>query len=244
MNNLILYFTYKYNGNPSQVHKAIKASEPIEKDVVLNYMLLELDIHNVKFLTILDDNFPPELQKYANAPLLLFYRGNIELLNKPKITLTADLATDLTNANIKDSIQKLAKEFVLVTTNFKTLDQQIIQEWKKQNGDIIYTYAYGLAHETNDQLDEHTLQISTYPPNAHPKLSRFRERNILVSWLSKFLIIYSSKKDSGILNLASCFNDAGKEVFCYPGVDYDDGNTQLLKSGAHLITHIADIAYI
>ncbi|MBT1383239.1 DNA-processing protein DprA, partial [Mycoplasma bovis] len=74
-------------------------------------------------------------------------------------------------------------------------------------------------------------------------LRYFKERNVIAAALSNNLIIFSSKRNSGLINLANCFANLGKNVYCYPGLTYDDGNTYLIKSGASLITHLAEVNY-
>ncbi|EGV00136.1 DNA-processing protein DprA [Mycoplasmopsis columbina] len=243
MKNILLYLTYKYNGDARKIHKAIIDKEKIDNMMQLNEKILDIEIKGISYLTVFDENFPSELKEFPTSPLLIFYQGNIELLKSQKICLTGDLENIQVLTNINLSIKDLVKKYVLITTNFKNLDKQIIEKWRKANGKIIHLLPHGLLYNKDEKIYPNELYLSIYPPESHPEKTRFKERNILISWLAKFLIIYSSKEKSGIINLASCFTDMGKEVYCYPGLNYDDGNNYLIKNGANLITHVGDVLY-
>ncbi|WP_029512957.1 DNA-processing protein DprA [Mycoplasmopsis iners] len=242
MNDLLIYFAFKYKGNNYEIQKALKNGELVNKEDILN-KTIELEANGIKCLTIFDSEYPEDLKVYKYAPLVIFYKGNIELLNDEKICLTGDIDNYLTRTNINKSLPNLVKHKTLISTNFKTLDKYIIAEWKNKGGKIIYPLANGIGFNNEMPLNDNELYLSIYPPDTNPKLIRFKERNLLVAMLAKFLVIYGSKQNSGIINLAINFANVGKEVYCYPGQNNEDGNTFLIKSGANLITHVADIYY-
>ncbi len=56
------------------------------------------------------------------------------------------------------------------------------------------------------------------------------------------LILFSSLKDGPINHLITNFLNLGKEIYCFPGDgSKQDGNSELIKQGANLITSIKDI---
>nr|WP_307927113.1 hypothetical protein [Mycoplasmopsis bovis] len=57
------------------------------------------------------------------------------------------------------------------------------------------------------------LCITFIPPELHPKLRYFKERNVIAAALSNNLIIFSSKRNSGLINLANCFANLGERMF-------------------------------
>lgn len=44
-------------------------------------------MQNIKFITFNDDNYPENLKKIDDSPTVLFYKGNINLLNKKSIAI-------------------------------------------------------------------------------------------------------------------------------------------------------------
>ena len=70
MREQILYYAVKYKGEWKYIQKAIEANEPWEK---IEY--------NGNFVTVLDKEYPEKLRKLQYAPWILFYEGNLALLD-------------------------------------------------------------------------------------------------------------------------------------------------------------------
>lgn len=84
--------------------------------------------------------------------------------------------------------------------------------------------------------------LTEYPPEAHPTKDTFRNRNRIIASFADMLILFTSKKDGPINNLVTNFLNSGKEIYCFPGDgSSEDGNSELIKQGANLITSIKDI---
>jgi DNA processing protein len=63
-----------------------------------------------------------------------------------------------------------------------------------------------------------------------------------VASLSECLVLINSQKDGKILQLVAEFLNLGKEIYCFPGNgDKLDGNSELIKQGANLITNIKEV---
>ncbi|UUD35615.1 DNA-processing protein DprA [Mycoplasmopsis caviae] len=242
MNPLLVYLSYKFEGNVFEIYKFLKSNKKISQDEI-DSVLKELEEKDIKYICALDYNYPESLKQYRYLPHVLFYKGNIELLNKKSVCLTGDIQSPLVDLNIKKSQNAMLENFVLITNDFKNLDQKFVDIYRENKKGIVHILPYGFNYLKETHNLENELYISQYPPHTHAKLFRFKERNILMSMLSEFLIIYSSKNDSGILNLATAFANNNKEVYCYPGLSYDDGNNILIKNGANLITQIAEVQY-
>ncbi|QSF13911.1 DNA-processing protein DprA [Mycoplasma sp. Mirounga ES2805-ORL] len=242
MKELLVYFSYLYEGNLSKINKALLNKEKVSNERIEEVLTI-LKIKNIKYLTILDDKYPFFLKEYKYSPLVFFYRGNINLINNRLACLTGDIINELTLKNLHKSLNKLIYTHNFISSGFKNLEQEILNFYRKYKKPVIHLLAFG--HDFfNDYKDfENELYISVYPPSTNPKLQRFKDRNNLASMLAEFLIIYNSKHDSGIINLATAFANNNKDVYCYPSSNYNDGNTFLIKSGANLITHVADINF-
>ncbi|WP_029608923.1 DNA-processing protein DprA [Mycoplasma simbae] len=240
MNELLVYFSFINKGNNYEIFKNLakkkKVSESNIKQVI--NMLKRL---GVKFVTVFDEEYPQILKALKYPPYVIYYQGDINLLNQKIMCITGDTFSANIDLYMKNSIESLAKQFTLITSDFTDIDTKIINEFKKQNQNIIHVLANGHSYNKPNAFNNNDLYISQYPPHVNPKLARFKERNLLIAALSQSLIIYGSKSGSGIINLASKFADLNKEVYCYPSIDLEDGNNFLLKNGANLITHIADI---
>ncbi|MCE6056424.1 DNA-processing protein DprA [Mycoplasmopsis agalactiae] len=242
MNDLLVYFSILFKGNNFEIYKALKNGYKVDKYKV-DEEINKLKESGIKTITIFDTNYPQGLKELKYSPFVLFYKGNIELLNKNIVCATGDVANELVLHNVAQTCNELAKNTVLLTNNFKNIDQNIIEIFNNNKQGIIYLLANGISYNCPDIDFNKDLCITFIPPDLHPKLRYFKERNVVASALANNLIIFSSKRNSGLINLANCFANLGKNVYCYPGLTYDDGNTYLIKSGASLITHLAEVNY-
>ena len=80
MREQILYYAVKYKGEWKYIQKAIEANEPWEK---IEY--------NGNFVTVLDKEYPEKLRKLQYAPWILFYEGNLALLDRKSAGLYAGI---------------------------------------------------------------------------------------------------------------------------------------------------------
>ena len=74
---LLVYFSRKYKGDWDQIFRAIKDKEEYEIEDV------EKASRNVgsRFITIFDDEYPEFLKTSYKPPFVLYYYGDISLLN-------------------------------------------------------------------------------------------------------------------------------------------------------------------
>ncbi|WP_027120334.1 DNA-processing protein DprA [Mycoplasmopsis lipofaciens] len=240
MNNLLVYLAFKYEGNVFKIYNALKNKEKISDKEIENTINF-LNENKINFITVLDKEYPERIKQVKYVPYVLFYKGNIDLLNKNTICLAGEDANKTVFSYINNSLPKIAKSTVLVTNNFKNLDQLFIDFYRKINRPIIFVLPFGHEFQKDYGNLNNELYISPYPWNTHAKYKRFKERNVLTGLISNKLIIYNCSIDSGILNIANVFNNLNKDVCCYPGTNLDDGNNYLIKMGANLVTHVAEI---
>lgn len=242
MNDLLIYFSILFKRNNFEIYKALKNGHKVDKYKV-DETINELNEKGIKAITIFDSNYPQGLKELKYSPFVLFYKGNISLLDKNIVCATGDVVNEFVLQSVYQTCGELSKSSVLLTNNFKNIDQNIIEIFNKNKQGIIYLLANGISYNCPDVDFDKDLCITFIPPELHPKLRYFKERNVIAAALSNNLIIFSSKRNSGLINLANCFANLGKNVYCYPGLTYDDGNTYLIKSGASLITHLAEVNY-
>lgn len=246
MNLILIYFSIKYKGDFQKIFSALKNHEEINDEDLTN-LKNKIDSREIEAITLLDDEYPNEFKRLFKPPFVLFYKGNIKLLkNEFKINLTGDKNNRDVEAYLNQSLPEVFKRYTWVTNLYKGLDQNINNEFIKNNKPRIYISANGVEkpYFANEIiLDENSLIISEYPNGSNISKAKLKLRNRLVASLSSQMVIYSSEKDSGIMNLVSNFLEQGKEIYCFPGdfENEDDGNTTLIKQGANLITKIKDI---
>lgn len=84
MRNILIYFALKYNGQFKDVYEAIKTKERVANDVVVE----KLNAVKYHAVTIVDENYPFifKVDEIHNPPFVLFYLGNLSILNDHKTT--------------------------------------------------------------------------------------------------------------------------------------------------------------
>ena len=220
MKDLVLYFAIKYEGNFNKIYEALLNKEEFDSDK-LHEMKEQLDCN---YITIFDDDYPDALKQINCPPFVLFYKGNIDLLNKKKlclITPESNQATaDLLNQFVDDMIND--DEFVLIKPYKSTIDDYKVKTIKIMDRGISY---YG------DVDDINTLVISEHPFYSAP-LKRYLPFSYrLVSGLAdKIVLAQCYNPNDDIMALAYAI-EQNKDVYMigYEYELYDILNPQKIK---------------
>ncbi len=244
MNLILIYFSIKYKGDFISIYNALKNKEIVDPEEI-DELENKLNYENLKIITILDNEYPEELKVIANPPFVLFYKGNFSLMKKNSLCLVGETSSDIILNYVHQAVEQTSKNNVLITNYFKGLEEVIVNYYLQNNKEIIFVSCNGIDEPyfaKNIHIKDNLLLISEYPTGVNINKKRLKERNRIVAAISDALIVFSSKKESGIMNLVTNFLNQGKEIYCYPGLQNEnDGNNLLIKDGANLITSIDDI---
>ena len=244
---ILLYFALKYQGDYYKIYEAISKKENVEKEKLVN---IEKQI-KANYLTIIDNNYPACFKNIPNPPFVIFYYGDINLINmnnnigiigKRKNTdygkkMTFKLISELNHSScivsgLAKGIDALSHQYAL-EFNLKTiavLGSGIDYCYPKENM-ILYK-----------QIKEKGLIISEYPNQHLPYKKNFLIRNRLIAALVKDLIVIEADLKSGTMNTVSYGLEYGKEIYCVPErANINSGCNYLIKQGAHLLESIKDI---
>ena len=240
MNNILVYFSIKYDGNWDKIYKALEEKEKVSLEEITK---IEEKIKEKNWIikTIIDNDYPNSLKHSYKPPFVLWITGNLNLIKKNFICVTGNQCDRNSLQRIKKFIPEINKEYFLVTGSYKGLDENILENTKKG---VMYILANGINSPWyNYEPKKEDILITEYPPNSKLSKEKLRNRNRLISSFGKSLILITSKKDGPINNLITNFLNLGKEVYCFPGEGTkEDGNSELIKQGAKLITNIEDVS--
>lgn len=239
MNIIILYFAIKYKGDWDEIYSAFERKEKVTLEQIKE-VEKRIQDENWKYITILDAHYPNELKKAYKPPFVIWYKGDITLMNKKVICLEGNDHDEFSRERINKFVPEITKKHIIVNNSYKGVDEEIC----KSQSSIIYILANGIDNPyLNSKVKENDLLITEYPPKTKATKENFRNRNRLVAAIAKSLILFTSEKDGPINNLITEFLNQGKEIYCFPGDGSDrDGNSELIKQGANLITGIKDIS--
>lgn len=234
---------------------ASKCKNPIlfmEKYKSLDSKSLRKVFNQYPSISILDDEYPIELKNCYNPPVLLFYRGNVDLLKRPKMAVVgARTASQTGTKSVQKIVSELGNQFVIVSGLARGIDTSAHISALKNGGATIAVIGCGLdVHypKENKLLQEYLgknhLILSEYVVGEAPLKFHFPERNRIIAGLSQGVIVAEAKMRSGSLITCERALEEGRDVFAIPGNILDgksDGCHHLIKEGAKCITSGMDV---
>lgn len=218
----------------------------------LDTKALRADFARFPSLSILDASYPLELKTIYNPPVLLFYQGNLELLDKPKLAVVGSRNTsELGIQSVKKIITELGNHFVIVSGLARGIDTVAHVAALKNGGATIAVIGCGLDvyypkenRQLQDYIGKHHLVLSEYLPGDQPLKFHFPERNRIIAGLSQGVLVAEAKLRSGSLITCERAMEEGRDIFAIPGNILDgqaDGCLQLIKDGAKCTTTGLDV---
>ncbi|WP_138207318.1 DNA-processing protein DprA [Haloimpatiens lingqiaonensis] len=220
----------------------------------LEHSLENINNQNIKVVKFNDENYPVNLKKYSDAPFSLFYKGDIEILNKIK-TVSVVGARNCTFYGIqctKYIVEALTKNNIgIISGMAKGIDANAHAACIEAGGytcavlgcgiDIIYP-------KTNKEIYYSIIDkgciVSEFLPGTPPYNYNFPIRNRIISGLGKILIVVEAGEKSGTLITANCALEQGKDVIVVPGSIFSPqskGTNKLISEGAYPFVDIQDV---
>lgn len=240
----MIYFSIIYKGDYWKIFWALKNREKID-ETLFKQIENQINKKEIQVITILDDLYPQKLKEMNLPPYVLFYKGDLNVLKKLKFTLyaTGELYSPKINQYLQQSIPEMMKNTTLISCYWPNLEEHIIDEYIKNEKPIIFISANGVDNPyfaKKVKENKNILIISQYPSDVNISKRKLKIRNSIAAALSENLLIYSSRPKSKIFHLVTEFLQLGKEIYCYPKILDDDGNSQLIAEGAKEINLIYD----
>jgi DNA processing protein len=207
-----------------------------------------------------DSTYPRLLQHIHNPPSQLYYRGNISLLNNPR--LLAVIGSRKGTSYGREVIQKLLPSciesgIVIVSGlayGIDTLAHRACVELKASTIAVLGTGVddSSIYPRENLQLAHEILQyggliISEYKPGTPPHPSHFPARNRIIAGITSATLVIQAALRSGSLITARLAMESNQEVLAVPGPITDstsEGANMLIRDGATPIVSAADILSI
>ncbi|NLP37912.1 MAG: DNA-protecting protein DprA [Firmicutes bacterium] len=207
----------------------------------------------VQVLTLKDATYPALLKEIHDPPPVLYYRGQIEVLNSFAVAVVGSrkaTAYGKTTAE-KISYDLAHSEVVIVSGMARGIDTYAHIGALKGKGKTIAVLGCGLDicyPPENKGLREKIVRqgavISEFPLGTPPKPAHFPMRNRIISGLSRAVIVVEAAERSGALITADCALEQGRDVFAVPGSiksPYSKGCHKLIKEGAAVAESADDI---
>ena len=181
---------------------------------------------NIKPIFYYNNDYPETLTNLTNKPLIIYYKGNKELLYEKSIAIVGTRRPTIYGREVTKYFSRALAEAGLVTVSGLAygLDMEVAENTLSVKGKTIAVLGGGLdkiypAQNTmlaKKIVDNDGLLISLYPPLRAPTKYSFLERNRIISALSLGTIIIEAGESSGTLNTANHTIELGKELFVVP----------------------------
>ena len=202
--------------------------------------------------SILDEIYPWDLSEIYNPPALLFYQGNIDLLELPKVAVVGSRdSSKLGNQSVQKIIKELNNELIIVSGLARGIDTAAHMAALQNGGRTIAVIGTGLDvfyPKANKKLQSYIgknhLVLSEYGPGEQPLKFHFPERNRIIAGLCRGVIVAEAKMRSGSLITCERAMEEGRDVFAIPGSILDgksDGCHLLIQEGAKCIMSGSDV---
>lgn len=197
--------------------------------------------------------YPAILKEIRDFPKVLFYSGNLGIINKRCAAVVGSRKTTQYGRSVAHNMSKqLAERDIIVVSGMaKGIDTCAHRGALEVSGNTIAVLGCGIDicypkenRELKNELEEKCLVISEYAPGTKPERYYFPQRNRIISGLSELTVVVQAGNNSGALITAELAVEHGREVFAVPGnIDsqYNLGNNKLIKEGAALATSIEDV---
>ncbi len=208
----------------------------------------ELKKRKIDWISVFDEEYPENLQNIYNAPVLLFARGDTNLLKRDTIAVVGTRRPTRYGQKIADEFtREFAKAGLCVVSGFaRGVDSVAHKSCVDVGGQTIAVFASGLdvcypaEHRglMENILEKGGLILSEYPLGTKPLQYHFPERNRIISGLARALFLPEAGKKSGSLITINLATEQGKEIYVTPGNIYQEecaGSNEYLRNAPHAL---------
>lgn len=204
------------------------------------------------FLTILDKRYPSQLQEIYSPPVVLFYQGDLELLDSKKL-LGVVGARQCSSYALQALTQLLPnviqQKLILVSGLAKGVDGLSHQLALKHHGKTIAVIGNGLDisypscnRALQTQIAHAGLLLSEYPLESRPLKYHFPLRNRIIAGLCQTVLVVEARHHSGSLITANLALQENRNVLALPGRIndiYSTGCNELIAAGAKPVLNLS-----
>ena len=206
----------------------------------------------VRILARDDPRYPPALAELSAPPILLFVRGDPDVLQEPMLAIVGSRnPTPVGRDTTRDLARHLAGCGLTIVSGLAIGIDGAAHAGALEGGRTVAVLGtgpdriYPARHrDLARRIAENGALVTEYPPGTAPIGSNFPRRNRIISGLGLGTLVTEAALKSGSLITARYAVEQGREVFAIPGSIHNPlarGCHALIRDGAKLVESAPDI---
>lgn len=205
-----------------------------------------------ELVTYADRRYPETLRQTFDPPVVLYARGNVDLLAAPSIAVVGARRPSPYGLAMSERLAAdlAARGLVIISGLARGIDSAA-HRGALSAGTTIAVQGCGIDlcypsenKRLKEQVEQKGLVISEFPVGAFAAPQNFPIRNRVISGLALGVVVVEAAQYSGSLITARLAMEQNREVFCVPGNVTNKlswGPNVLIKQGAKLVQDWKDI---
>lgn len=211
--------------------------------------------HNIAVLTPSDERYPQRLNDCADAPLVLYYKGNADL-NQAKVLSVVGTrhctayGQDLIR-HFMEGMRRWSAQVLVVSGLAYGVDINAHRQALANGYETVGVLAHGLDRlypprhrDTTKEMVDHGGLLTEFMTMTVPDRPNFVRRNRIVAGMADATILVESAAKGGGLITTGIARSYSRDVFAFPGAvgaPYSEGCNNLIRdNGAGLISNADD----
>lgn len=183
-----------------------------------------LTSRNIFCLTYINEKYPDKLLEINDFPIVLFYKGDIDLINSRCFAIVGTRSPSFYGKNVTEFFSKnLATAGLTIVSGLASGVDKIAHEQALNYGKTIAVLGGGFNHiypamnyNLFTEIEKKGLVISEYKPQSRPTRYSFPLRNRIIAGLSDGVLITEAGEKSGALHTKNYASMYGKNIFAIP----------------------------
>ena len=245
---LLIYLAIKYEGDLDKMFIALQTKET---DIPYSDAIKAYQSLKCRVVTILDYDYPRKLLQAYRPPLVLFYYGDISLIDKPSMAVVGSRDYNDVGAKATEYIVGgFARGNIVVSGLAKGIDTLAHQCAINNGGRTIAVLGSGIDYcypsenlKLYEEIKKKHLIISEYPFKAAPDRNHFPLRNRIIAALADVIYVPQiNSYSSGTMITLTIGLNAGKPIYIAP---HPPGtptiNNRLINEGAGVADTVEQI---
>lgn len=201
-----------------------------------------------------DPSYPPRLKEIYDPPLVLYVRGNVDLLTKPGIAMVGTRHPTPYGSGMAERLacDLAVHGLVIISGMARGVDTASHRGAIAAKGKTLAVFGTGvdvIYPKENSRLSEQILAlggalISEFPLGTFAAPQNFPIRNRILSGMSVGVLVVEAAEYSGTRITARCALEQNRDVFAVPGNVTNKnswGPNTLIKQGARLVATWEDV---